>query len=450
MTNVSKKENSMSSILTRRRALFGSAALSVTAGLSSLLLPGDALACHDYKGPSGSGCAAYKRDSAASTTSSSSSKTSTQQSSPPATSSNSREPSVSGRTIRVSNGSQLQSALASAAPGNQIELANGTYSGRFRIANSGNRNNPILITASNRLRADLRGTLEVRGDYVIVSGLSFNGGAGVELRAANCRVTRCYFNGSSTAISIRGAANAEVDHNEITRWGAEGIDFDPLFERRQGTNPRIYRNYLYNGLDRNRNAAINLGQQSGHHGIKVNGLVEYNLIENANRQYKTIYCKSSSNTVRYNTIINAQGMENRHGRDNKYIGNWLENCNAFIVSDENCVVEGNKLVKVVHGIRVMAGTISSQQVPSQGGGVPFSHRCQLIQNDVDTRLQIGSVYSDWRGGRILPALDTVVRGHKGQISLQTERNTRVLSTDQSGAGRAAVRLRPNQVGPNSA
>ena len=198
----------------------------------------------------------------------------------------------------------------------------------------------------------------------------------------------------------------------------------------------------------NRNTAINLGQQSTDQPVDVNGIIEYNLIENVNKKYKTIYCKSSSNTVRYNTVINAQGIENRHGRNNQYIGNWLQNCDAFIVSDENCRVEGNNLVNVRNGIRVMAGDISSQQVPKQGGGVPFSYRCQLIENNVDTRLKIGSTYSNWK--RVLPARETFVSGHKGRISWRESRAPVSCQAIRAVPAMRPVKLRPNQVGPNSA
>ncbi len=451
-TNTSKEEINMPSVLNRRRTLLGTAATALTAGLSALLLPGDASACHTYKSPvtGKKGCRAQKEDARSGTSSNTSSNTSQQQSTPSSNTSkqsSSGTPQVSGRVTRVSNGSQLAQALKNASAGNTIELANGNYGGSFQITNSGTKGKPILITARSRLKAVLQKPLSVRGNYVIVSGLSFKG-TGVTLFGTNCRVTRCYFNGSGTAIGLEGAANAEVDHNEITRWISSGVDCDPTYDGRRGTNPRIYRNHFYSGANRNRNTAINLGQQASDQPVNVNGIVEYNLIENVNKKYKSIYCKSSGNTIRSNTIINAQGIENRHGRNNKYIGNWLQNCDAFVVSDENCLVEGNMLVNVRNGIRVMAGDISSQQVPKQGGGVPFSNRCRIIENSVDSRLKIGSTYSNWK--RVLPARDTVVSGHKGRISMERQQNTKVASGNQGRAGKAAVKLRPNQVGPNSA
>lgn len=439
----------MSPAPSRRQILLGATAVSLSVG--GVLMPDSAFACHKYEGPGGTGCGAYKRDQAAgvsSTPSSTPQPSDTQESSnEPEVSSpqqGSGEPEVSGRTIRVTNGSQLQSALGSASAGNRIELADGTYSGTFVIRNSGTKSNPILIEASNRLKPQLRNHIDLRGDYVIVSGLSFSG-AGVNLRAHNCRVTRCYFNGGGTIISIRGAGNAEIDHNEITNWSGRGVDFDPEEERRQGLRPHIYRNYFHDSQGVNKNAAISIGQYSAHHAFKVEAIVEYNLCVNIAR-YKGIFCKSSNNTVRYNTMINCQGMVNRHGRGNRYIGNWLENSIDLIINDENCVVEGNKLVQCKNGLRIMAGNTTSSQVTSQDAGYPYASGCRIINNDTNL-IQVGMTYSGWT--RTYPALNTVLSGNTGTVKLQTQQGTEVDSSGQGSAGNAAVKLRPNQVGPSS-
>lgn len=427
----------MSSVLTRRRTLLGTAAIALT---PTLLLPSDASACHDYEGPSGTGCAAFRADRKK--RSNSSSNVSPQQSAPSSTGSASGDPKVNGRTIRVSNGSQLQSALASARAGSKIELANGTYRGNFSITNSGTKSNPILIESASRLRAELSSSLAIRGDHVIVSGLSFQG-ASVNLRAHNCRVTRCYFNGGGTAISVRGADNAEIDRNEITRWSGRGIDFDPEEERRKGLRPHIYRNYFHDSKGAKDNGAISIGQYSLHHKYKVNALVEYNLCVDVPK-YKAIFCKSSENTIRYNTLIKCQGLVNRHGFRNKYIGNWLEDSIDLIINDEGCLVEGNKLVNCKNGLRIMAGDISSSQVTSQNGGYPYADGCQIIDNDTNL-IQVGITYRGWK--RTYPARNTVLRGNTGKVSLQKQNGTKVNSSGQGNAGKAAVKLRPNQVGP---
>jgi hypothetical protein len=342
----------------------------------------------------------------------------------------------------VGNGQQLEKALASAKAGNRIQLADGSYSGNFLITASGTSSAPILIEASNRLQAVLQSGLVVRGDHVVVSGLSFRGG-GVALRAHNCRVTRCYFNGISTAISVRGADKAEIDRNEVTNWSGKGVDFDPAYERRNGYRPHIYRNYFHNSAGDNKNAAINIGQQARHHGELVRAVVEYNLIEDVPR-YKALFCKSSQNIIRYNSLFNCQGLVNRHGFENQYIGNWLEDSIDFIINDKSCVANGNRLINIKNGLRVFAGDITSDQVKDLSGGHPRAESCQIIENETD-RITVGATYSSWE--RIYPALNTVLRGNTGRISFNRESGTQVSTSGQSNAGAAARKLQPKDVGP---
>jgi len=443
----------MSSALTRRRTLIGTTALALMSGLGGLLLPKDAVACHNYRsGRDGAvGCGAFKRDKR-NGGASPSRNTSKQQSSdsscdPKETTSadnntqQSDQPKVSGRTIRVSNGRQLERALSSAGAGNRIELANGTYKGNFVIRASGKGGSPILIEAANRLKAELRSDIELKGDHVIVSGLRFNG-SGVAMRAANCRVTRCAFRGGATMLSVRGAANTEIDHNEFSGWGSRCIHIDPKHNRSSGVKHHIHRNHFHDSKGKNRNNGIIVGDNASHHDINVKALIEYNLFENV-QDAKTLSTKSSGNTMRYNTLINCQGITNRWGTNNKYIGNYLEKCISFRVTDRNCVVEGNRLVKCKLGLQVLAGDGTSRQA-ANNGGYPRSEDCRLVDNDADD-IMIGVTYSNWK--RVYPAVNTVLDGNKGKVKRWKERGTRVRSNNSGRAGRAAVRLRPNQVGP---
>src|SRR5262245_40593477 len=63
---------------------------------------------------------------------------------------------VEGATINVSTAAGLTSALSSAVAGDEIVLANGTYTGNFVInGNSGASGNPITLRAANRHQAIL-------------------------------------------------------------------------------------------------------------------------------------------------------------------------------------------------------------------------------------------------------------------------------------------------------
>ena len=137
-------------------------------------------------------------------------------------------------------------------------------------------------------------------------------------------------------------------------------------------------------------------------------------------------------------------MVNRHGYENKYINNWLEDTIDFIINDRKCVAEGNKLVNCKNGLRVMAGNITSDQVIQVTGGHPHADGCEIINNDT-SRIQVGATYSSWN--KIIPAANTILRGNTGKIVQQRQTGTQLVSSAQSGAGAGAVKLRPNEVGP---
>ncbi|HSH18131.1 MAG TPA: hypothetical protein VK978_01995 [Candidatus Saccharimonadales bacterium] len=57
-------------------------------------------------------------------------------------------PPAAGRVVTVSTAAQLTAALANAAPGDVITMANGTYSGKFNSTRSGTADKPITLKGS--------------------------------------------------------------------------------------------------------------------------------------------------------------------------------------------------------------------------------------------------------------------------------------------------------------
>ena len=349
----------------------------------------------------------------------------------------------SSQTVTVSDGNQLAYALDRARPGTRIILANNSYSrgGNFVINVDGTSANPIRIEAASTGGASIRSTLQIRGNHVHVSGCKFDGAAVRIERADNCRVSKCTFKGSNGTLVIHGSSNAEVDYNEFSGWSGRCIDFAPVLNGKVGTNPHIHHNYMYSPAGGGQ-VAISIGQQTGHHSINIRAVVEYNLLEKCKME-QVIRIKSSQNTIQYNTMINCGGMVNRHGRNNKYIGNWLEGCNGLVLSDYNCEGRGNKLIDCSGGLQVMAGDITPSQVEQQEGGHPRSENCQVIGNDANF-MRLGRTYGSWK--RTLPAVGTTVSGHKGKIGRGSESGTSINSSGASGAGNMARKLSRGQVG----
>lgn len=347
-----------------------------------------------------------------------------------------------GNSAHVSNAGQLASALATAAPGSRIILANGSYSrsGGFTINANGTSANPIRIQAANRGGATLRSNLTVVGHHVQVIGLAFVG-AGVALRRDNCRVTRCKFTNYSVPISARGAADALITYNEFSGWTFRAIEIDPIYEGRSGHNPRIRYNYLSNPSS-SADFGIGIGQQPSHTDRNVNAIVEYNLFERCNID-QNIVVKCSNNKVRYNTLINCGAILIRHGKNNLYLGNHMESTKGIWVHDIGNEVRDNYLNN--SDISVFAGNITSNQMQGQVGGHPRAENTRVLSNFA-RQIQVGRTFSNW--SQTHPAIHTLVDGNRGSMVYNAHQNTTVRNANASSAGNGAQRTSRNQVGVN--
>lgn len=344
------------------------------------------------------------------------------------------------RTVTVYNSSDLQRALANAQPGHRIVVRNGSYSGTFRLTKSGTSGSKIIIEAASQQQAVIRSSMLITGNHVVVSGLTFTGGH-LTVKGADCRITRCLLKGGPS-INARGTARIEIDHNELTGWSSRGIDCDPYHEGKTGYYVHVHHNYLHSSRKGNDLPGISVGRHTGHHKRPVKAIIEYNLLENCPGG-QTIRLKSSDNIVRNNTLINCESVSNRFGLNNKFINNWLEGCRALRLRDINCVAEGNKLINCIEGLVVGAGDVTSAQLSSKRDRHPTSDRCQLINNDAN-RTIIGRTYSDFKP--VLPAMNTVVRGHKGPIIYGAQRGTNIVSSSQSSSKAGARKLKRSDVG----
>ncbi|WP_051342460.1 hypothetical protein [Pseudonocardia spinosispora] len=87
-----------------------------------------------------------------------------------------------GGTVRVTDAASLTSALSAAQPGQTIEMADGTYSGKFVINTAGQQGNPITLKGSRKAvldGGDLASgyTLHLNGaSYWQLVGFSVTGG----------------------------------------------------------------------------------------------------------------------------------------------------------------------------------------------------------------------------------------------------------------------------------
>ena len=246
------------------------------------------------------------------------------------------------RTIAVASTAELSTALTQAQPGDRIEVAAGDYAGGLvRVSRSGTAQAPLTIAAAQpgQVRFVGAGGLDLSGaSHVVVQGFVFanDGGLSVPGTAAGTRITRNVFQGNPGGADLTVAANdTEVDHNTFENRTAQGVYLQVTGPGTHDMAQRVHvdHNYFFNHQYKGSNGgeSIRFGLSGRQHAV-ANGLIEYNLFDHADGDSEAISVKSTSNVVRYNTIVNSRGtISLRHG--------W------------NSVVEGNILIGGTTGIR---------------------------------------------------------------------------------------------------
>ena len=284
------------------------------------------------------------------------------------------------RMVPVPNSGALGGALGSAMPGDCLIAANGDY-GAITIGAKGTAAAPIVLRAATRGMAVFTGRVTLTGaEYVVIDGFNHTGAAGVTItNANNNRITRSRFRlGGGTFVSLNGTSNANrIDHNEFGPLSAEGHYINPtgMSER-----TRIDHNYLHDLASCGGNGCetISLGccgaAADAHETFNV---VEYNLLVNCDGESEMIGMKSSSNTVRFNTIRSSRGQISfRAGKKNTVHSNYIlgegkAGTQGIRMLDEDHLVYNNYVDVQAFPLRMQHGDIP---------GFPPIRRARVINN----------------------------------------------------------------------
>jgi poly(beta-D-mannuronate) lyase len=246
---------------------------------------------------------------------------------------------ASAATYEVNSIPDLQTRINSAAAGDIIIVHNGVYttSAAITVNRQGTATAPIRIVAQTIGGVEISGAqgfnITNPATYIVIEGFLFRHASGrIQIRsgATHIRFTRNFFEctGDGAYLTIAGD-DAQIDLNEFRNKSTLGNMIDVRGSGSQiARRVWIHHNYFHDFISPGGNGAETI--RFGLSGLSLSdgfGLIEHNLFERCTGENELISNKSSSNTYRYNTIIDSPGGELtlRHGNDCLVYGNYFRN-----------------------------------------------------------------------------------------------------------------------------
>ena len=263
--------------------------------------------------------------------------------------------------------------IENANPGDVIVLKNGIWKDvKLNAYGIGTKDAPIIVKAETPGGVHVTGnsTLNIYGEYIIVSGLWFKDGATnyksvVQFRkdsktfANNCRFTNntiSYFENSDNLkdhwVDIWGKNN-RVDHNNFTGKTSEGTTLVVWLKGNQHTenNHKIEYNLFGERPDLGKNGGETIRIGTSTNSLKSSKtIVQKNVFLNCDGEIEIISNKSCDNIFRDNLFIESKGtLTLRHGDNalverNVFLGNNIPNTGGIRVINKGHVIRNNYLV----------------------------------------------------------------------------------------------------------
>lgn len=253
----------------------------------------------------------------------------------------------------VTNASELASAIAAAAPGTTIQLADGNWNNvHIEIDKNGTATAPITIMAQNAGAVSMTGNSRVTmaGEYLALSGLIFENPSNLTQSGSNiepvieldecdhCKILNNKidgYNGTEAQKSLKfkwilcdGLYNEIAYNSFIGKYGVGSI----INDNRNASGPdylSIHHNYFadrspINGLNEdNDQDAIRIGNSSTSLDDSFSEVYN-NYFENFFGEIEIISNKSGSNKYYNNTFRNYSGcLTLRHGDNCEVYGNYF-------------------------------------------------------------------------------------------------------------------------------
>ncbi|MFB9058090.1 chondroitinase-B domain-containing protein [Mariniflexile ostreae] len=258
-------------------------------------------------------------------------------------------------TIKVSNNSQLITAISEVKAGDCILLKSGEYKDvKLIMQNSGTAETPILIKAQTNGEVFFTGDvkIEIRGNYNIIEGIYFKNGKRkktewkshgpglVAIYGSYNRVTQCAFHAFdeidsayiTTSLTEEGKVPqyCRIDHCSFTDKTTfdQVINLNNTLQKTLEGEPgipmyhRVDHNYFSNPKKQgNAGGGIRIGYWRKDFGRCI---IESNLFERQDSEPEIITSKSQENVFYNNTVKNCRGTLNfRHGDTQVAINNFF-------------------------------------------------------------------------------------------------------------------------------
>jgi poly(beta-D-mannuronate) lyase len=287
--------------------------------------------------------------------------------------------------------SALVTAVASAGPGDRVELVGGSYALRAPLEIKANG---IVVAATAGRTAVITGTAGVRvtGSDVTLTGLEFRTADTIEIKAdaRHVRLTRNAFRLAAGAVNWLSVAgdDAEIDHNQFAGKRTAGVFLQvtgpgrTAMAQRTWVHDNYFADHSFGGS--NGGEALRLGVSSRQH-ADAHAVIEDNLFERVNGDQEAISVKSSGNVIRRNTIRDSKGtITLRHGGGNTV--------------DSNLLIGGTTGIRIFGNDQTVVNNIVQDSARSRS--------IEVGSGDMrdDTRSSTGHEAAD----RVLVAFNTVV------------------------------------------
>ncbi len=271
--------------------------------------------------------------------------------------------------ILVSNPTELQNAIKSAEPGDNIVLTNGVWENlEIKFNAIGEKDNPITLSVETPGKVTLEGQscLRIAGEYLVVDGLYFKNGytpknTVIDFRisknkiANNCKVINCVIEDFTQPNRFDADHWVEFygQHNQLDRCYLAG-------KFNQGPTIRVYLNGNEHIRNYHKITNNHFGPRPRKGGPKAETMqigdsytsmtpshvqVSNNYFEKCNGEVEIISSKSNFNEFRNNIFFECEGsLVMRHGNY------CIIDGNIFIGNEANEFVGGIRVINTGHWI----------------------------------------------------------------------------------------------------